>query len=1158
MNKNMICSILWVILILMGFSFGEDLPVPSIENAVIISIEHEISDTIEVEYIKNHFNFGLYAWLSFSRTSLYPVLDWHASWDDAQQGVQAFKDRVDLYVQEAKTNGVRLHIVLCSGLARGISIYREAKEEDIRNCQWYNDNKLASDSQILEADAMNTTIFGTLSRYARKMRANLEAKARASLDYLRQKLDEEPGIFAALSGWGEPEMNSKRLSNDQSLQDYFCDYSPFAVLEFRDWICHTGMYDTISGKYGGQGYSDGGSKYQDAGGLELFNQDFGTSFETWDLKYYNWSLDDDYDTDPTDDVNGDPNLIPFSSYTHGGMMPGSGESTIAGGFDPPRVMEPGNAFWDLWNLFRETMVHNFVRDMAGWVAEAGIPPDTWYSHQIPADYLFGTNPDSVNMNPRYHSSASPLWSADIQPSGSMGASMYDIKFPGWFARTTKYGVPAIASRSPNWGIMEYDAETYPSGYSVVESDPELIFDQFMNVYNHGAHLINFWKWWDDSGQHRIKGMNKEIALRDFVEAVRDKGRNTDPSHVFDPPKVEGISGYYDTESGAIVVEIGQAIWPEHSWEWADWGDFSHFEIHRSTAPDFTPDDSTLIHATSSYVYHDTAYFPGNAYVYKVRSVNVSGTGGPFSDEILLIPSATDVAVMSVSEESLLFGAEAGMTATSDENVIVWNLGPEGTVLNWTAVPSKSWILIDPVSGTGDARLKIGVNPAGMKSGTYSGEVTVYDPDAFNSPRVIQVILQVYPLGGDSVPFGRFDTPREGVTVSANVPVTGWALDDIEVTRVQIKRSSHPDDPPAAIGPDGLVFVGDAVFVKGARPDVEGIYPAYPKADRAGWGYMMLTNLFPNQGNGPFTLYAFAYDGSGHRILLGQKNIICDNANRTKPFGTIDTPKQGGIISGDAYVNFGWALTPQPKFIPEDGSTILVWVDGVPLGHPAYGNHRVDIATKFPGYANSEGAVGYYFLDTTQYTNGVHKISWSVEDNMGERDGIGGRKYEIYNVGGAVAGMDAFQYVEDPAAHLTVEIEGYVLGWKSWLMSRERGLALENPRTKKDESGESAAWITMEEADRLELHFGGQGGNRFIGWGRSGSEALPEGSTLDEENGVFYWTPPAGFLGEHVLHFAATDGQSRSRALEVVVHIVPKNYGPGQRHRFGDTSKRILK
>ena len=553
---------------------------------------------------------------------------------------------------------------------------------------------------------------------------------------------------------------------------------------------------------------------------------------------------------------------------------------------------------------------------------------------------------------------------------------------------------------------------------------------------------------------------------------------------------------------------------------------------------------------NSYTWDASAVPEGKYWIYAVVNDGVDqnrcyATGPVFVDHAL-------VPEIHLSEDTIYLGAERNGAFTSKEKVILTNRG-QGS-LNWQAHADRSWISVEPTNGTGEGIIEIGIADTNLAPGSYSGQVIVTDSKAWNSPQVIQVFFQVYPLGGDSAPFGRFDTPEQGVTVSANVPVTGWALDDIEVTRVQIKRSSHPDDPPAAIGPDGLVFVGDAVFVKGARPDVEGIYPTYPKADRAGWGYMMLTNLFPNQGNGPFTLYAFAYDGSGHRILLGQKNIICDNANRTKPFGTIDTPKQGGIISGDAYVNFGWALTPQPKYIPTDGSTILVWVDGVPLGNPVYGNYREDIATKFPGYANSDGAVGYYFLDTTQYTNGVHKISWSVEDNMGDRDGIGGRKFEIYNVGGAVAGMDTFQYVEDLAGHLTVEIEGYVLGWNSWLLSGERGLALESPRVKQDDKGKSAAWITMEEADRLELHLVGEGGERFIGWGRSGSGALPEGSTLDEENGVFYWMPPAGFLGEHVLHFSATDGQWRSRPVAVVVEIVPKTYPVNQRK----SSKKYLK
>jgi hypothetical protein len=59
-----------------------------------------------------------------------------------------------------------------------------------------------------------------------------------------------------------------------------------------------------------------------------------------------------------------------------------------------------------------------------------------------------------------------------------------------------------------------------------------------------------------------------------------------------------------------------------------------------------------------------------------------------------------------------------------------------------------------------------------------------------------------------------------------------------------------------------------------------------------------------------------------------------NATSAIPFGTIDTPAQGATASG-TIVNFGWALTPQPGMIPIDGSTITVYIDNVPLGHPSY-------------------------------------------------------------------------------------------------------------------------------------------------------------------------------------------------------------------------------
>jgi hypothetical protein len=247
------------------------------------------------------------------------------------------------------------------------------------------------------------------------------------------------------------------------------------------------------------------------------------------------------------------------------------------------------------------------------------------------------------------------------------------------------------------------------------------------------------------------------------------------------------------------------------------------------------------------------------------------------------------------------------------------------------------------------------------------------------------------MGASSPPFGSFDTPANGASgVAGAVPVTGWALDDTSVQALEIWRS------PVAGEPAGNVFVGLATFVPGARPDVAAAHPAYPNADRAGWGYMLLTNMLPSAGNGSFTLHAFAVDADGSRTLLGSRSISCSNSSATKPFGTIDTPAQGQTVSGAASNVFGWALTPLPAAIPTNGSTIQVFVDGSPLGHPTYNLYRADIAALFPGYANTNGAVGLFVLDTTTLANGLHTIAWSVTDDQGRSDGIGSRYFWVQN------------------------------------------------------------------------------------------------------------------------------------------------------------------
>ncbi len=143
--------------------------------------------------------------------------------------------------------------------------------------------------------------------------------------------------------------------------------------------------------------------------------------------------------------------------------------------------------------------------------------------------------------------------------------------------------------------------------------------------------------------------------------------------------------------------------------------------------------------------------------------------------------------------------------------------------------------------------------------------------------------------------------------------------------MQIFRDPVGGEAPAQ------VFIGTAVFVAGARPAFNRTYPTYPLGDRGGWGYLLLTNMLPSQGNGVFRIYAYADDAEGARTLLGARTIVVNNASASLPFGAIDTPSQGEAVAGSAYLNWGWALTPQPKIIPTDGSTMQVLVDGVPMG-----------------------------------------------------------------------------------------------------------------------------------------------------------------------------------------------------------------------------------
>lgn len=315
-------------------------------------------------------------------------------------------------------------------------------------------------------------------------------------------------------------------------------------------------------------------------------------------------------------------------------------------------------------------------------------------------------------------------------------------------------------------------------------------------------------------------------------------------------------------------------------------------------------------------------------------------------------------------------------------------GAPGETPPWSVTAASSFL---EVKVAADGR-SFTVAPRRMAyaPGTQGGSVTLSSSDPGYSPVTLNVALNVAPPGASAAPVGSFDTPADNAVVSGEVGVTGWAVDDIGILGIDIYRE------PVAGEPSALVLLGSATLVPGARPDILAAFPDRPLGEQAGWGYMLLSNFLPNQGNGTFTLHAVARDADGHSVTLGTRRIVCRNATAVLPFGTIDTPAQGQTVSG-TITNFGWALSPSP--IATDGSTIGIYIDNVFVGRPSYNHVRADIAALFPGYpntSNGNGAIGFFQIDTTQYANGVHTIAWVVRDSMGRAQGIGSRYFTIAN------------------------------------------------------------------------------------------------------------------------------------------------------------------
>ncbi len=539
--------------------------------------------------------------------------------------------------------------------------------------------------------------------------------------------------------------------------------------------------------------------------------------------------------------------------------------------------------------------------------------------------------------------------------------------------------------------------------------------------------------------------------------------------------------------------------------------------------------STGVTAVAAGVYHTCATV--NESEVACWGANRSGQLGDGTTTARLTPVTVFNGVtptMTLDRTSLVFAAVSdGVRFTSRTPSQTVRLTPAvGGTSTWTAASTAPWLVVAPASGSGPAILTISTQFASGLTASQTGQVTLTFSGTGNTAGRIFVTLTTRSSSDPvSRPFGNFDTPAGDATVlSGSVAVTGWTLDNIGVQRVELWRdlqagetttpfASTPSDPR-----NGKVFIASPTFVDGARPDIEGLYPATPVNYKAGWGYLMLTWGLWNQGNGTYKLYAFAFDQENNVATIGSKTIVVNNNAATKPFGSIDTPAVGGDASGP---NFGWALTPKVngaatcKIQP---TGVRVSIDSGPLQPVVYGDFRADIASAFPGYSNSAAAGGHYEFDWSTLSNGVHTIGWLVTDDCGRADGIGSRFFNV---------TTGTNLLAEQTAGATSSMVAQTESQEPITVARGHG---ELPEIVTGEAGSRTVEIKQGERIEMRLPRGFESASQIVnGQGR----ALPVGATWDAASGIFSWEQAPGFLGRFRLVFS-----NGSQRISVRVVVTP--------------------
>jgi len=208
------------------------------------------------------------------------------------------------------------------------------------------------------------------------------------------------------------------------------------------------------------------------------------------------------------------------------------------------------------------------------------------------------------------------------------------------------------------------------------------------------------------------------------------------------------------------------------------------------------------------------------------------------------------------------------------------------------VPPYTWSIASGSLGTG-----LNLTASGVISGTPTSPgtsvfvVRVTDSAAQSVTRTLAITIKP---ADKLAPFGVLETPDYRATLSNVATGSGWALDNVGVTEIDVLLDSQK--------------VGEAIYGL-SRPDIGAVWGAFPNAAHSGFGFNIDTTKYTI---GEHTLAVRLIDAAGNATIVGTRSIVFQNqvfsiVTTDIARGTLGQPYSQQLSAANGHPPYTWTL-----------------------------------------------------------------------------------------------------------------------------------------------------------------------------------------------------------------------------------------------------------